>query len=572
MNVLSLFSGIGGFDLGFQQAGMTVIGICEIDKHAQKVLVRQFPDAQLHTDVKEIGAHTYAKGSVDVICGGFPCQDISVAGKRRGLAGNRSGLWYEFARIIDEVEPAWVVIENVPGLFSSADGEDFATIIQWLASRGYGVGWRVLDAQGFGLAQRRKRVFIVGSFGTPRGCTVLLESESLQRDSQSRKKTEQNSTRSIAASVGGNRERATAYAIDNPIMIQGNHVDRNSAANGSGFNEHNVSYTLTSTDRHAVAWKMRVTGGNPSGVRGGKNTHPGEQGYLDSEKAFTVSTTQDQYLAVREHPQVVGVQDVSPTLRAAAKQSLMSGSGDINSPLAIDVRQQQAYVMREDAGNNTFSIQPTDVSLTLQAMQPAPTTHHAQLFVHDASVLWESTHTDNPARIASDQTVAPTLQARMGTGGNSTPMIGVRRITPTECERLMGFPDGWTAGQSDAQRYKQLGNAVAVPVARWIGERIMKGTSPMQTVAHKPTTQLYVEELRQIPYAIEHMQLLRRQTWIIAYYDGKRYHVSTNGINVMVISKERGQQHKPMLLNPLVDDDTQLQETILTMIQQIAAQ
>lgn len=531
MNVLSLFSGIGGFDLGFQQAGMTVIGMCEIDKHAQKVLVRQFPDAQLHTDVKEIGAHTYAKGSVDVICGGFPCQDISVAGKRRGLAGNRSGLWYEFARIIDEIEPAWVVIENVPGLFSSADGEDFATIIQWLASRGYGVGWRVLDAQGFGLAQRRKRVFIVGSFGTPRGCTVLLESESLQRDSQSRKKTGQNSTRSLAASVEGNRERATPYAIDNPIMIQGNHVDRNSAANGSGFNEHNVSYTLTSTDRHAVAWKMS-----------GNNENP------------------------------IGVQDVSPTLRAAAKQSLMSGSGDINSPLAIDVRQQQAYVMREDAGNNTFSIQPTDVALTLQAMQPAPTTHHAQLFVHDASVLWESTHTDNPARIASDQSVAPTLQARMGTGGNSTPMIGVRRITPTECERLMGFPDGWTDGQSDAQRYKQLGNAVAVPVARWIGERIMKGTSPMQIVERKPTTQLYIEELRQIPYAIEHMQLLRRQTWIIAYYDGKRYHVSTNGINVMVISKERGQQHKPMLLNPLVDDDAQLQETILTMIQQMAAQ
>ena len=192
MNVLSLFSGIGGFDLGFERAGMNVIGMCEIDKHAQKILQRHFPDATLHTDVREVH---YERGAVDLICGGFPCQDLSVAGKRRGLAGERSGLWYEFARIIDKTQPSWVVIENVPGLFSSNAGRDFAVIIDWLAQRGYGVGWRVLDAQGFGLAQRRKRVFIVGSFGTPCGCTVLLESESVRRDSTASRKAGQGDTR-----------------------------------------------------------------------------------------------------------------------------------------------------------------------------------------------------------------------------------------------------------------------------------------------------------------------------------------------------------------------------------------
>ena len=178
MNVLSLFSGIGGFDLGFERAGMTVVGVCEIDKHAQKILQRHFPAATLHTDVRKV---SYERGTIDVVCGGFPCQDISVAGKRAGLAGERSGLWFEFARIIDEAQPAWVVIENVPGLFSSARGEDFAEIIQWLDERGYGVAWRVLDAQGFGLAQRRKRVFIVASFGSPRCAKVLFESESGER-------------------------------------------------------------------------------------------------------------------------------------------------------------------------------------------------------------------------------------------------------------------------------------------------------------------------------------------------------------------------------------------------------
>ena len=171
MNVLSLFSGIGRFDLGFERAGMSVIGMCEIDKHAQKILQRHFPDATLHTDVRKV---SYERGAVNLICGGFPCQDLSTAGKRRGLAGERSGLWYEFARIIDESEPEWVVIENVVGLLSSNNGADFWAIVHWLEQRGYGVGWRVLGAQGFGLAQRRKRVFIVGSFGRPSGCTVLL--------------------------------------------------------------------------------------------------------------------------------------------------------------------------------------------------------------------------------------------------------------------------------------------------------------------------------------------------------------------------------------------------------------
>lgn len=428
MRVLSLFSGIGGFDLGFERAGMSVIGMCEIDKYAQKILTRQFPNATLHTDVRKV---SYERGAVDLICGGFPCQDLSVAGKRRGLAGNRSGLWHEFARIIDEAEPAWVVIENVPGLFSSNDGHDFAVIVDWLAQRGYGVGWRVLDAQGFGLAQRRKRVFIVASFGTPRGCTVLLEPESVRRNSTKSRQAGQGDTGAVAHRAGND----IAYTLRGPsgiqngngqintnivsvtYAIQGNIVDReHGGAHGTGIATNAPMYTLTSTDRHAVAFKMRTTGGNPTGERGGKNTHPGGSGYLESDKAFTLATT---------HDQLVAVQDVSPTLRAMPGGTVINGHGNINAPLAI---------------------------------------------------VWEAKGFDS-CRIASDQECAPTLSARMGTGGNNTPLIGVRRLTPTECERLQGFPDGWTDGQSDAQRYKQLGNAVAVPVAEWIGRRIIGGSN-----------------------------------------------------------------------------------------------
>lgn len=362
MRVLSLFSGIGGFDLGFQRAGMQIIGMCEYDKHAQAVLRTHFPEATLHNDVREV---EYAPRTVDVICGGFPCQDLSVAGKRKGLSGERSSLWFEFARIIKTAQPAWVVIENVPGLLSSNGGRDFATIIYTLGEYGYGVGWRVLNSQFFGVAQRRRRVFIVASFRNKRACTVLLERESMQRDNTQSRKAKQNNT--------------------------------------------------TTTD------------------------------------AGTTAHT-------------------------------------------------RAYVMREDAKAGNMHINPAEVSLTLQAMQASPTAHHAQLLLATAvhtipdtsralvssqgvgigdhntliPILWECTHTDDPTRICTDQRVAPTLQARMDTGGNNVPMIGVRRLTPTECERLQGFPDGWTINQSDAQRYKQLGNAITVPVAEWIAKRILQ--------------------------------------------------------------------------------------------------
>jgi DNA (cytosine-5)-methyltransferase 1 len=146
--------------------------------------------------------------SVDVVCGGFPCQDVSVAGRRAGLAGERSGLWFEFHRIIAESNPRWVVIENVPGLLSSNAGRDFAVILRGLVECGYGVAWRILDAQYFGVAQRRRRVFVVGSLGNGRAAQVLFEREIGAWDYPPRRKTgtriAAGLTRGTAASRGVN--------------------------------------------------------------------------------------------------------------------------------------------------------------------------------------------------------------------------------------------------------------------------------------------------------------------------------------------------------------------------------
>jgi len=202
----TLFSGIEGFGLGFEQAGMKCLWQCEIDKNATAVLRYNFKDVKRYPNVKEI--NTGELEPVSVIAGGFPCQDLSVAGKRAGLDGERSGLWFDFYRIIKEMQPPWVVIENVPGLLSSGNGNDMWIVIRGLVECGYGTTWRVLDSQYFGVAQRRRRCFIVGSLGNGRSAEVLFEQESLSRNPSESRKEREGIANCIETSVAGSRQRA----------------------------------------------------------------------------------------------------------------------------------------------------------------------------------------------------------------------------------------------------------------------------------------------------------------------------------------------------------------------------
>ena len=205
LSVGSLFSGVGGFDLGFERAGMRIVFQCELDHWCRGVLAQQWPGVPCYEDVRSVGNQDaphegerrwedvrrlhaqLASGQpsvsgVDLLCGGFPCQDLSVAGRRAGLAGERSGLFFEFARCADElVRPGgWIVVENVPGLLSSQGGRDFAVVVRTLGDIGFhDLAWRVLDSRYFGVPQRRRRVFIVGRRAAGTGAReVLLEPES----------------------------------------------------------------------------------------------------------------------------------------------------------------------------------------------------------------------------------------------------------------------------------------------------------------------------------------------------------------------------------------------------------
>jgi DNA (cytosine-5)-methyltransferase 1 len=162
----SLFAGIGGFDLGFQQAGFEVSWQVEINPILRAVLADRFNRATQHADVRSCGSHNLA--SVDCITAGFPCQDLSTMGslsERQGLCGKRSGLFWEALRIIREVRPRWLVLENVVGLLHCHDGRDMQEVIQALANCGYLGFWRVLNSQYFGVPQNRRRVFILAGLG-----------------------------------------------------------------------------------------------------------------------------------------------------------------------------------------------------------------------------------------------------------------------------------------------------------------------------------------------------------------------------------------------------------------------
>ena len=226
MKVGSTFSGIGGMDLGLEQAGMEVVWQVEIDPFRRRTLKRHWPDVERYEDVRTINANTLGYGkdesisgrcsalsrkrskgrtsstsNIDLLCGGFPCQDLSVAGRRAGLQAERSGLFFEFARLAGELRTDWLLIENVPGLLSSNKGEDFETVLQTLSELGYALAWRVLDSRYFGVPQRRRRVYIIGHIRADCAAAVLFEPEGGTGDTQAGGKEGKGTAPAVARSI-----------------------------------------------------------------------------------------------------------------------------------------------------------------------------------------------------------------------------------------------------------------------------------------------------------------------------------------------------------------------------------
>jgi DNA (cytosine-5)-methyltransferase 1 len=371
MNVLSVCSGVGGMDRGLEAAGMNVVGLCELDSHARSVLARHWRDVPCHDDLTTLDGSDW-HGRVDVVCGGTPCTDLSVAGRRAGLDGEHSRIFWDFCRVADHSAAGWVLWENVAGALSSNDGDDFAAVLWGLTgfrptvpedgwrTIGVCVGprrtavWRLLDARWFGVAQRRRRVFVVAGARAERVIPVLADAACVPR----------------GARPGGTAGQVVAALTANGV-----------------------------------------------GAGGGPDDNAGQAGHLIGFYPFSG-------LDCQASTEVFG------TLRVGSSIGLPSGP-------AI------AYAMRGRNDGAELELGEPDVYNALRA----------------------------------------------GDGGSSrqngvlTPELAVRRLTPRECERLMGWPDDWTRWTadgteiSDSHRYRMCGNGVVSPVAEWIGRRIMEAAA-----------------------------------------------------------------------------------------------
>lgn len=443
----SLFSGIGGFDLAMERAGIKVEWQVEIDEMCQGVLNRQFPETRRFTDVRSVGRDNLS--AVDIVTGGFPCQDLSVAGRRAGLAGERSGLWFEFHRILQELSPRWVLIENVPGLLSSNRGRDFAVLLRGLGELGYRIGWRVLDAQYFGVPQRRRRVFIVGCLTDGRAAEVLFEREGSIWDPPTRReKGEETANDAPTSTLRGFGHGWQGQHNDTNPVIAGT-LDRKSTSADRGSQANEAEFIVPIPD---PAYSVQGVGSKFGSGRHNQDTfavRTGQTGANGHGVAEDVSHTLDgaNAQAVAFTPQNFG------NIGGGYKES------DVLSTLdATPGSKQTQLIANWQSGGGKMD---DEVAASLRSGAE-----------HSSQFVWQNKQSAGEIRMQDDS--IPTMTKYWGTGGNNVPFVGVRRLTPLECERLQGFPDGWTDGQSDSARYRQLGNAVAVPVVEWIIRRIVE--------------------------------------------------------------------------------------------------
>jgi DNA (cytosine-5)-methyltransferase 1 len=432
---LSVCSGIEAASSAWHPLGWKAVAFSEIEPFPCAVLAHHYPD------VPNLGDMTKFKDwpdyAIDLLAGGTPCQSFSVAGLRKGLDDPRGNLMLTYGAIAAKYRPRWLAWENVPGVLSSNGGRDFGTFLGMLGQLGYGFAYRVLDAQYFGVAQRRRRVFVVGCLGDWRSAAaVLFERHSLQGNpAPSRKAGKIAPTIPSRSSAGGGL--GTDFDCDGGLLRVAPTLDQR--AGRSGENSFATSGGLIETLCVATGQAGAEIGADMAPTLSCNHEAP----YIAGCVPF--DTTQITSAANYSNPQPG---DPCHPLAAGAHAPAIAFHGSQDPDVSGDVT--------HPVGRNQG--QETCVAVALRGREGGAT---AELGDEVQNCL------------------------RASSGGGDKPHVltamQVRRLTPRECERLQGFPDDYTlipwrkkpADQCpDGPRYKALGNSWAVPVARWIGERI----------------------------------------------------------------------------------------------------
>ena len=292
--------------VAWEPLGWKAVGFSEIEPFPCAILKHRFPETPNYGSLTEYKNWPLEPGAINLLVGGTPCQSFSVAGLRKGLDDPRGNLALVFLGLADKLRPRWIVWENVPGVLSSNGGRDFGSFLGALGKLGFGFAYRVLNAENFGVAQRRRRVFVVACRdfrGWELAAKVLFESESLRGDSSPMRKTRERTPADSETSLN----ESTDNIENQPIPINTENMSPSSTSWGNTFGDFGESqFALTKSHTHAVAIPLKTIcfkvrgGGNYSGTKGGeiKPDKKGGIGYLGSEdKTFTIATTQDQWVA-----------------------------------------------------------------------------------------------------------------------------------------------------------------------------------------------------------------------------------------------------------------------------------
>lgn len=231
MKVLDLFSGIGGFSLGLERAGFETVAFCELDKHAQKILKKHWPKVPIYEDIKQLDGKQF-RGAVDLVCGGFPCQDLSQAGRQAGFSGERSSLYTEMLRVIGECLPRYAIFENVTGLLTGEQGRWFAQFLYNLAQVGYDAEWHCISASYLGAPHHRDRVWIIAYPSSNNGDASANEKSRKQRGEQ----TQLDSTKSAKNAAHPKNKRCEGRVKIAHHLQQQIQLVRSAASKHGGFN------------------------------------------------------------------------------------------------------------------------------------------------------------------------------------------------------------------------------------------------------------------------------------------------------------------------------------------------
>lgn len=455
MRFLSVCSGIEAASVAWNPLGWKAVAFSEIEPFPCAVLAHHYPDTPNWGDMNKY--KEWPDVAIDLLCGGTPCQSFSVAGLRKGLDDPRGNLMLTFGAIAAKYRPKWLVWENVPGVLSSNKGRDFGAFLGMLGQLGYGVAYRVLDAQFFGVPQRRRRVFVVGCLGDWRSAAaVLFERHSLSGNLAPSRQARKGLAPTLSARTKGGGGLGTDFDCDGGLISQafgGNNtagaIEVATALNACASDSGRMDFETETF----IAHSLRREGFDASEDGTGRGT-----------PLVPVGFAQNQRNEVRMM-EVAGALAAEP----AAKQQTYVATPTI----AFDCK---------SSGQNGFGV-GIEVAGTQRAM--AHSTSHTNGGDHQAVAFQSS---QSGVRIDD---VHATLDSNNGPRRHNGALLGmqVRRLTPEECEALQAYPRNYTriawrgkppAQCPDGPRYKALGNSWCTTNARWIGQRIDRVNSILE--------------------------------------------------------------------------------------------